>query len=164
MNSLKLSTIGNVSWQLWSRSLKKEVDTQVVSQMLVRILRVDKTYLFPCYEYLTSVKNWLWNLVDSSLCCRFSRLQGWALPTGEGPAVRNYDLRTEGREPELHAIIPWTVLNWLCTGQWFMQDSLTPTALPFYSQQCLQAVILCWSYPASRLGKPLAHITNWMIE
>lgn len=23
-----------------------------------------------------------------------------------GPAVRNYDLRTEGREPELHAIIP----------------------------------------------------------
>lgn len=82
-----------------------------------------------------------------------------------GPAVRNYDLRTEGREPELHAIIPWTVLNWLCTGQWFMQeDSLTPTALPFYSQQCLQAVILCWSYPASRLGKPLAHITNWMIE
>jgi hypothetical protein len=36
----------------------------------------------------------------------FSRLQGWALPTGEGPAVRNYDLRTEGREPELHAIIP----------------------------------------------------------
>lgn len=163
MNSLKLSNIGKVSWQLWSRSLKKKVDSRVVSQMLIRILRVDKTYLFLCHEYLTSVKNWFWNLVDSSLCCRFLDFKvGLYL---QGRVVRNYDVRTEGREPELHAIIPWTVLNWLCTGQWFIQeDSLTPTALPFYSQQCLQAVILCWSYPASRLGKPLAHITNWMIE
>jgi hypothetical protein len=36
----------------------------------------------------------------------FSQLQGWALSTGEGPAVRNYDVRTEGGEAELHAIIP----------------------------------------------------------
>jgi hypothetical protein len=36
----------------------------------------------------------------------FSRLQDWALSTGQGPAVRNYDVRTEGGEPEVHAIIP----------------------------------------------------------